>query len=300
MAFSIRRPLVIVAAALFFAAGCEVTRRSGSNPLEPTTPPPPASSGGSMMGFWVAAEPAPGAARPTCGQFAWTVSSQTPDAVTGTFTAVCLESLVSGTASGTRSGDQVAITVTASALLGGAVPCDATIAGHGVIVNNEELHVEYVGQTCLGPLSGFEILRRPTPEAAPPPPPPVEPTPAPAPPPAEPAPVPPPTMPCAGLTEPYDILVCYRQTYGTPMSRDEHVDFLRSATRHFNQVGVPEGPFGLLRKLSGNNCNGYSCDIICAGQGTGQQQWDVLIDEEIPTWGSPLSGSIRVDVCEIQ
>ena len=45
-----------------------------------------------------------------------------------------------------------------------------------------------------------------------------------------------------------------------------------------NAAGVSGGPFGILEKASGNNCGGYSCDIICSGQGNAQKQWDVLID----------------------
>ena len=287
MTTSIHRSLVIVGAALFLTAGCEFTRRTGSNPLEPTPPPPPASSG-SMMGFWIAEAPAADAVKPTCGQFAWNLTSQTSDSISGTFTAVCLESHVAGTVTAQRTGDHVAIVITATALLNGS-QCHATITGSGVVVN-DELHVTYSGNTCLGPVSGTEILRRRTP--APPAPPPNQPPPN--------TPPPPPSAPCDGLTQPYDILVCYRQLYGTPMSHDEHVSYLRDATRHFNQVGVPDGPFGLLVKESGNNCNGYSCDVICAGHGGNQRQWDVLVNEEVPTWGPPISGAIRVDVCEIQ
>jgi hypothetical protein len=287
MTSSIPRSLVVVAVALVLTAGCEFTRRTGSNPLGPTIPPPPAGSG-SMMGFWIASQPAADEVKPTCGQFAWNLASETSDSVSGTFTAVCLDSHVSGTASAKRTANNVDIQVSAGAVISG-VPCSATITGTGVIVN-DELHVTYTGQTCFGPVSGFQILRRRTP--APPAPPPNQPPPNPPP--------PPPAAPCDGLTQPYDILVCYRQLYGTPMSHDEHVFFLRDATRHFNQVGVPDGPFGLLRKESGNNCNGYSCDVICAGQGSSQKQWDVLVNEEVPTWGPPISGAIRIDVCEIQ
>lgn len=106
--------------------------------------------------------------------------------------------------------------------------------------------------------------------------------------------------PCLGPLSPLGILECHRAKYGTPMNHDERLAFLRGAVRDFNVHGVPGGPFGLLRKASGNNCGGYSCDVICAGQGSQQQQWDVLRDEEHPVWGGPIEGSIRVDICEIQ
>ncbi len=88
------------------------------------------------------------------------------------------------------------------------------------------------------------------------------------------------------------------------MSDGQLVEFLRSVARSLNGNGISGGPFGLLRKGGGSNCGGYACDIICAGQGNGQKQWDVLGDAEgaqSPGWGGPATvPNIRVDVCEIQ
>jgi hypothetical protein len=88
------------------------------------------------------------------------------------------------------------------------------------------------------------------------------------------------------------------------MSSTQIVSFLRAVARSLNRNGIDGGPFGILRKRSGNNCGGYSCDIICAGQGSSQRQWDVLGDAEgaqTPTWSGPKTvPNIRVDVCEIQ
>jgi hypothetical protein len=106
--------------------------------------------------------------------------------------------------------------------------------------------------------------------------------------------------PCVGPLSPLGILQCHRSKYGTPMQDHEHVQFLRDSARDFNAAGVSGGPFGLLRKTGGNNCNGYSCDILCSGQGGGQRQYDVLHDENEPQWGGPISGQLRIDVCEIQ
>jgi hypothetical protein len=103
---------------------------------------------------------------------------------------------------------------------------------------------------------------------------------------------------CTGLTVPIDILRCHRNKYGDPFTSSEHVSFLRGSMRDFNRVGVLGGGFGLLRKGSGNNCGGYSCDVVCRGQGTAQKQYDVLISESVPTWsGNPIPGNIRRDTC---
>jgi hypothetical protein len=101
--------------------------------------------------------------------------------------------------------------------------------------------------------------------------------------------------------DPIGILQCHRDRFPEHMSSGQAVDFLKASARDLNRAAVAGGPFGILQKRSGNQCNGYSCDIICAGQGSGQRQYDVLIDEKYANWGSPISGGgTRVDVCEIQ
>ena len=100
-------------------------------------------------------------------------------------------------------------------------------------------------------------------------------------------------------TQPLPILQCNRSRYGSNFTDSERLAFLKRSARDFNSRGISGGPFGILEKRSGNNCGGYSCDVLCAGQGSRQKQWDVLIDEEVPVWGSPLS-TIRVDDCIIQ
>jgi hypothetical protein len=82
------------------------------------------------------------------------------------------------------------------------------------------------------------------------------------------------------------------------------LDFLKSTARSLNRNGIGGGPYGILRKETGNQCGGYSCDVLCAGQGNSQRQHDVLRDIEgaqEPTWGGPERvPHIRVDVCVVQ
>jgi hypothetical protein len=116
-------------------------------------------------------------------------------------------------------------------------------------------------------------------------------------------PPPPPVDTCAG-TDPIDVVTCQRgRTPGT-MDEAELLDFVKRLAVNLNRNGIGGGPFGVLRKAAGTNCGGYSCDILCAGQGGGQRQWDVLHDidgSQAPTWYGPKQGGqIRVDVCEIQ
>jgi len=104
------------------------------------------------------------------------------------------------------------------------------------------------------------------------------------------------------LFSPLDIMLCHRSYYSDgELDHDEFLPFLSGVARSLNLAKVPNGPFGILVKKTGNNCGGYSCDIICSGQGDDQDQYDVLIDESIPNWGTPNFGPlIRVDFCEIK
>jgi len=125
-------------------------------------------------------------------------------------------------------------------------------------------------------------------------------TPGAAPPPG-PGPTPPPSGgPCVSGS-PDAIVACERSKYGF-MSSGDLVNFLRAVANSLNANGIAGGPFGILVKDNGHNCHGYSCDIICAGQGGAQRQWDVLGDvdgAQTPGWSGPLP-VIVVRPCEIQ
>ncbi|MBA3642378.1 MAG: hypothetical protein H0W53_24605 [Acidobacteria bacterium] len=115
-----------------------------------------------------------------------------------------------------------------------------------------------------------------------------------------PGPAPPSGGPC-NSSNPTAIVECERAKYGH-MSHSQMYDLMVAIVQSLNRNGIGGGPFGILRKQSGTNCNGYSCDIICAGQGGGQRQWDVLGDidgAQSPGFSGPLP-TIRPDVCEIR
>lgn len=101
------------------------------------------------------------------------------------------------------------------------------------------------------------------------------------------------------------IVECQRSKFGAgPLSSGQLLSMMRAIARDLNAGGLSGGPFGILRKTSGSNCGGYSCDIICAGQGNAQRQYDALGDAEgsaSPGWSGPHTvPDIRVDICEIQ
>lgn len=125
---------------------------------------------------------------------------------------------------------------------------------------------------------------------------------APAPGPA-PSPGPAPGGPCISGS-PEAIVSCERAKFPGFMSRSQMASLMRAVARSLNANGIGGGPFGVLRKTAGSQCDGYSCDVICAGQGNGQRQWDVLGDidgAQSPGWAGPHTAPhIRIDVCEIQ
>ncbi len=104
-------------------------------------------------------------------------------------------------------------------------------------------------------------------------------------------------------SNPESIVKCERSKYGH-MSHDQMAVFMRNVAHSLNVNGVSGGPYGILRKGSGTNCGGYSCDVLCAGSGSGQRQYDILGDidgAQSPGWFGPNTvPNIRVDVCEVQ
>lgn len=101
---------------------------------------------------------------------------------------------------------------------------------------------------------------------------------------------------------PEAIVSCERDKFGH-MSDSDLGTFLINVAKSLNRNGISGGPFGALKKSGGHNCGGYSCDVVCAGSGTAQKQWDVLSDSEgaqNPTWNGPSTyPNIRVDVCVV-
>lgn len=104
---------------------------------------------------------------------------------------------------------------------------------------------------------------------------------------------------CAHTGSPIGIVACRFEQHGsTGMDHEELIQFMREVAYDLNQLGISDkGGFGLAIKTIGNNCLGYSCDIICEGHGNDQNQYDILIDESIPNWAEV--GDVAVRECEI-
>lgn len=149
-------------------------------------------------------------------------------------------------------------------------------------------HARAFASPVIGPWSDTQTFSTPAPPA---------PTPTPGPTPA-------PGGSCASQTQPFNIVSCRRAQYGAHMTSDQDLAFEKSVASDLNKSSIGGGPYGVLRKPSGQSCGGYACDIICAGTGSAQRQWDILGDSDgaqTPAWNGPnTSPNIRVDTCDVQ
>lgn len=105
------------------------------------------------------------------------------------------------------------------------------------------------------------------------------------------------------LSTGYDVIACNRARYTGTMSTSQILSFLAQSAKDLTASGVDGAPFGLLVKTGGHNCGGYSCDILCSGNGAGQRQWDVLGDadgRQFPVYAEVPRGNVTVRPCQIQ
>jgi hypothetical protein len=100
-------------------------------------------------------------------------------------------------------------------------------------------------------------------------------------------------------SQPIDVVACrFEQHGGTAMDHEETIQFMKEVAFDLNQLNLSDkGGFGIAVKTTGNNCLGYSCDILCEGNGDDQNQYDILIDERIPNWAEVSEVTVRF--CEI-
>ena len=161
----------LITAAL--TGACTGVERESSNVLAPSpaaatpTPAPSSPSAPSLLGTW-SSNPLAGIPASSCTGFSWQVTSQSSTSIAGTFSATCANGVsATGTASGTINGANVPYTVTGNGSVPGFPSCPFAISGTAIIVDGDTLRIPYSGTTCLGPVSGEETLRRPTPPQPP-------------------------------------------------------------------------------------------------------------------------------------
>jgi len=96
----------------------------------------------------------------SCGNAEWKITSMTDTAASGTFKATCGGGLtLEGSAEGKLNG--LTADLKASGTVGGAgVPCPFALTGTAVPEGLDKVRINYNGSTCLGPVSGSEVLTK--------------------------------------------------------------------------------------------------------------------------------------------
>jgi hypothetical protein len=119
---------------------------------------PSASGVNGLMGSWTSASVVPSPS--SCTDFKWNVTEQTATTAKGSFSATCTNDLkVAGTAEGTLSGSTIAWSAVGNATAPGLSSCAITLAGTAEL-GTDSIRVPYSGDTCLGNVSGVEVLKR--------------------------------------------------------------------------------------------------------------------------------------------
>jgi hypothetical protein len=144
--------LVVFSAAVVSAAACGFEHKSALGG-------PSAVGMSAMLGSWSSSNIIPSPS--SCTDFKWNVTEQTPTSAKGTFTATCAGDLhATGTAQGylTNVG---AINWSAQAVVSatGLPSCNVSLTGTAELLT-DSIKVPYSGDTCLGKVSGTEILKR--------------------------------------------------------------------------------------------------------------------------------------------
>ena len=127
-----------------------------------TVTSPGSTSINALMGNWASASASASIipAASTCVDFKWNATEQTSSSAKGSFSATCAGDLkLQGTAEGTLTGSTIAWTAAGNATAPNVPTCAITLNGTAELGVNS-IRVPYSGTTCLGPVSGVEILNR--------------------------------------------------------------------------------------------------------------------------------------------
>lgn len=134
------------------AAGCFGFERKS------TVTAPSTTGISALMGNWTSSNLIPAAA--SCSDFKWSVTEQTANTARGSFSATCANDLrLSGTAQGTLTGSVIKWDADGTASAAGLVSCRFALTGTAEL-GVDSVRVPYEGDTCLGRVSGVQVLRK--------------------------------------------------------------------------------------------------------------------------------------------
>jgi hypothetical protein len=138
------------------SAGCTSFEHTNSV----TGPTTGSNTIGALAGTWTSASTSIVPAPSSCTNFKWNATTLTSTSASGSFSATCAGDLnVSGTAQGTMSGTTVNWSADAIATTPSIPSCAVHLSGTADI-GVDSIRVPYSGTTCLGPVSGVEVLAR--------------------------------------------------------------------------------------------------------------------------------------------
>ena len=132
---------------------------AGCTSFEHRTTSPSSTGIAGLMGTWASASSSPIPSPASCSDFKWNATELTGTSAKGSFSASCAGGLtVAGTAQGTLNGSVISWSAEGDATTAG-IACRITLTGTAELGANS-IRVPYSGDTCLGKVSGVEILNK--------------------------------------------------------------------------------------------------------------------------------------------
>jgi hypothetical protein len=126
------------------------------------TPSPTTSA--VLGGTWSTVQSLPGVSgslQDACVNFQWSVTQFNGTSGSGTFSATCMGNVaISGSAQGTLSGTTLTWSASGTATIPGMPPCAISLSGTATLETTNRIRIPYSGTTCLGPVSGTEVVQR--------------------------------------------------------------------------------------------------------------------------------------------
>jgi len=144
---------------IFATALALAVAAAGCTSFQHSTTSPSATGIAGLMGTWASASNAAIPSASSCADFKWSATEQTATSAKGSFSAACDGGLkLAGTAQGTLSGTVITWNAEGDATTAG-IACKVTLTGTAELGVNS-IRVPYSGDTCLGKVSGVEVLNR--------------------------------------------------------------------------------------------------------------------------------------------
>ena len=117
-----------------------------------------------LAGTWATTQSLPGSSgslADSCVNFNWSVTQTSGSSGSGTFSATCMGNVqVAGSASGSLNGNTLTWSATATGTVPNLPPCQISLSGTATLEANNKIRIPYAGTTCLGPVSGTEVIQK--------------------------------------------------------------------------------------------------------------------------------------------